>query len=103
MKISVGQLPITASAIVPSARLSVILGGLLAAAVLALLPASAGLAAGSVSFGASAYFAASSDATWVAMGELNGDGKPDLVVANRNSSTISVLLGDGAGVLRRED
>ena len=33
----------------------------------------------------------------VAMGDLNGDGRPDLVTANRNSNTVSVLLGNGDG------
>jgi hypothetical protein len=33
----------------------------------------------------------------VAIGNLNGDGKPDLVVANLNSITVSVLLGNGDG------
>jgi len=28
----------------------------------------------------------------VAVGDFNGDGKPDLAVANRGDSTISVLL-----------
>ena len=31
----------------------------------------------------------------VALGDLNGDGKPDLAVANYSSSTVSVLLGNG--------
>jgi hypothetical protein len=34
---------------------------------------------------------------WVAAGDFNGDGKLDLVTGNNNASTISVLLGTGAG------
>ena len=34
----------------------------------------------------------------VALGDVNGDGSPDIVTANSsNSSDVSVLLGDGAG------
>src|SRR5262249_27394778 len=36
-------------------------------------------------------FATGSVAQFVAIGDLNGDGKPDLVVANRNSNSMSVL------------
>ncbi len=32
-----------------------------------------------------------------ALGDFNGDGKPDLAVANNSSSNISVLLGNGDG------
>jgi hypothetical protein len=33
----------------------------------------------------------------VAVGDFNGDGKLDLVVANEYSNTVSILLGDGTG------
>jgi hypothetical protein len=33
----------------------------------------------------------------VAIGDLNGDGKPDLAVANSGSASVSVLLGNGDG------
>lgn len=33
----------------------------------------------------------------VAVGDLNGDGRPDLVTSNLSSNTISVLLGTGGG------
>ena len=31
----------------------------------------------------------------MAIGDLNGDGKPDLATANYSSNTVSVLLGNG--------
>jgi hypothetical protein len=33
----------------------------------------------------------------VAVGDFNGDGKPDIVTANNGSSNVTVLLGDGTG------
>ena len=36
----------------------------------------------------------------VAVGDFNGDGKPDLVTANGNNKTVSVLLGNGDGTFR---
>ncbi len=31
---------------------------------------------------------------------MSGDGKPDLVVANENANTVSVLLGSGNGTFQ---
>ena len=36
----------------------------------------------------------------VAVADLDGDGKPDVIVANRNSVNISVLLNTGTGTLK---
>ena len=33
----------------------------------------------------------------VALGDVNGDGRPDLAVANELSNNVSVLLGNGDG------
>ncbi len=52
---------------------------------------------GAGGFGAKTDFATGTVPISVAIGDLNGDGKPDLAVANSNSSTVSVLLGNGAG------
>lgn len=35
-----------------------------------------------------------------AMGDINGDGKPDLVATHHDQSKLTVLLGDGAGGFR---
>jgi DNA-binding CsgD family transcriptional regulator len=36
----------------------------------------------------------------VAVGDFNGDGKPDLAVANRTAMEISILLGNGDGTFQ---
>ncbi|MCP2732673.1 FG-GAP-like repeat-containing protein, partial [Limnofasciculus baicalensis] len=48
-------------------------------------------------FAAATSFPVGVDATSVAVGDLNGDGKPDLAVTNFNSDSVSVLLGTGSG------
>ncbi len=46
---------------------------------------------GAGSFAAKVDFATGTQPIWVAIGDINGDGKPDLAVANRSSATVSVL------------
>jgi hypothetical protein len=53
---------------------------------------------GNGTFGAPTTFAVGNLPSWVAVGDLNGDGKADLAVANGSGSDgASVLLGDGTG------
>ena len=52
---------------------------------------------GDGTFGAKTDFATGPVPVSVAIGDLNGDGKPDLAVANCDSNTVSVLLGNGDG------
>jgi hypothetical protein len=55
---------------------------------------------GNAGFGAPASYAGGSFPQWIAAGDFNGDGKPDLVVANFGGSGlggISTLLNNGSG------
>src|SRR6266478_1058354 len=53
-----------------------------------------------VSFVARRDFTAGSDPMSVAIGDFNGDGVLDLVVANEGSNNVSVLLGNGLGAFQ---
>jgi hypothetical protein len=46
------------------------------------------------------YNSGGSLSNYVAVADVNGDGKPDLLVANKDSSTVSVLLGNGDGTFQ---
>jgi FG-GAP-like repeat len=50
-----------------------------------------------LSYASRTTFATGDAPTSVARGDFNGDGKPDVAVANISSNNVSVLLGDGAG------
>src|SRR5205085_105344 len=69
-----------------------------ATVVVALIPLMRGSVLASPAF-ASPFLAsdAGSQPFSVAVGDLNGDGTPDLAVANYNTFSVSVLLGQGDG------
>src|SRR5439155_3480396 len=52
---------------------------------------------GNGTFGAQTQLGTRSAPASVAIGDLNGDGRPDLAVANLGSNSVSVLLGRGDG------
>jgi hypothetical protein len=47
-----------------------------------------------------AYYSGGSWPTSVAVADINGDGKPDLIVADSYSSSVGVLLGNGDGTFQ---
>jgi hypothetical protein len=51
----------------------------------------------SVTFDPAVNFAVGTNPYSVAIGNLNGDSKPDLAVTNINSNNVSILLNSGAG------
>ena len=58
---------------------------------------------GDATFAAPRFFpsgSAGSSPTSIALGDVDGDGNADVVVANNRSSDASVLLGDGSGSLQ---
>src|SRR5712692_641153 len=74
-------------------RMTVVCAGLAACSVLV----SAATQAQAVSFEEARNFEVGSRPLSVAVGDFNGDGVQDLVVSNRNSNNVSVLLGNGDG------
>ncbi len=70
---------------------------------------STGVGSPTISFSAKQDFALGSAPYSVALGDLSGDGRPDLAVTNRDSNTLSVLLnnfvadGTGVGFITNDD
>src|SRR5207249_10317895 len=55
---------------------------------------------GDGTFHAAKSFAAGTAPSSVAVGDFNGDGNPDLAVANAGSNDVSVLVGNGDGTFQ---
>src|SRR6266704_1705840 len=72
-------------------------GALLACAAWLMLLRAGPATAQGFSVGVRLDFATGTNPIAVAIEDLNGDGRPDLAVVNFFSSTVSVLLGNGAG------
>ncbi len=47
------------------------------------------------------YYTGGFEAGFVAVADVNGDGKPDLIVANTYTNTVGILLGNGDGTFQR--
>ena len=59
------------------------------------------LGKGDGTFAAPALYTTGVDPSAAAVGDLNGDGIPDLVVANRLGGSVTLFLGKGGGALER--
>src|SRR5208282_343768 len=57
---------------------------------------------GPAAFPAQQTYATGSGPNFVTSGDVNGDGKPDLIIGNQNSPVISVLLGNGNGTFQAQ-
>ena len=60
----------------------------------------AGSACATPIFSAALSFETGLGSTFAAIGDVNGDGKPDLATANFSANTVSVLLGNGDGTFQ---
>src|SRR5215218_10021337 len=87
-------------------RLAVLIASTLLAALLLVPTALAGTAMAQAqtqaSFGPAANVATGDGPASVAVGDFNGDGNPDLAVANQLAGTVSVLLGSAGGSFTRQ-
>ncbi len=52
---------------------------------------------GDGTFGAISYFSVGERASCAAIGDLNADGKPDVVTSNKITDDVTILLGEGDG------
>lgn len=57
---------------------------------------------GTGNFGNAANYGTNVHPESIALGDLNGDGKLDLVASNRSSSTVSILLANGDGTFNNK-
>jgi uncharacterized repeat protein (TIGR01451 family) len=73
-----------------------LIGSVFAINLAILLPAAVSVAQ-PASFGPAANFAVGPTPFSVAVGDFNGDGRPDLVAGSVTSDTVSILLGTGTG------
>jgi hypothetical protein len=55
---------------------------------------------GDGTFQSAVNYGAGQDSTSIAVGDINGDGFPDLVVGNSSDGTVDVFLGNGDGTLQ---
>jgi hypothetical protein len=58
------------------------------------------LGSGDGTFQSAVNYGAGQDSTSIAVGDMNGDGFPDLVVGNSSDGTVDVFLGNGNGTLQ---
>ncbi|MGE5625348.1 MAG: FG-GAP-like repeat-containing protein [Bacillota bacterium] len=51
---------------------------------------------------ATPHYAVGADPIFVTVADVNGDGKPDILAANFNDGTVSILLGNGDGTFQTQ-
>src|SRR5262249_37778317 len=58
------------------------------------------LGIGDGTFAPAVSYPTANGAHFIAVGDFNGDGTPDLAVSNGSSNSVSILLGNGDGTFR---